>query len=294
MLRRTGEERALDLTACRTFRRFGNVSDEREAVRERAGAMRNNETIRIYKYRNLTGKFGREAVEKAISENMLYWQSPLSFNDPFDSIPVLYYGDNERQRRQFYNRGVKAFGGGNRAARRQSQKPMRAMPPRRMEQMLREQWPRWLENSAVTCFSEVADHPLMWGHYADSHKGVCLIFDEIASPQFQWFCFPVEYREARPRVNLTNFANTDTMTAALFHKSAHWSYECEQRMIEWDKTPGYRKFPPKALVGIILGARIPEDDEAFVRGLLAKRPELDVHRAVVDAAEFKLNIVRED
>lgn len=28
----------------------------------------------------------------------------------------------------------------------------------------------------VACFSENANNPTMWGHYADSHKGVCLIF----------------------------------------------------------------------------------------------------------------------
>ncbi|OWQ98252.1 DUF2971 domain-containing protein [Sphingopyxis witflariensis] len=256
--------------------------------------MRNDGTLRLYKYRNLLGEFGRASIEQAISGNKLFWQSPSSFNDPFDSLPVLYFGDNESQRKQFRGRAAAAVYGGPRVERRKREREMRAVPPLQMEKALRDQWPQWLRDSAATCFSEVPDHPLMWGHYADSHKGVCLIFDEIANDKIQWFGFPVEYKEERPRVNLTKFNNPEIMMSALFHKSAHWSYEREHRMIEWAKPPGYRAFPPQALVGIILGASISDDDEAFVRGLLAKRPALEVYRTAIDAVEFKLNIIREE
>lgn len=133
----------------------------------------------------------------------------------------------------------------------------------------------------------------MWGHYADSHKGICLIFDEIANEHTQWFAFPVEYKNARPRVNLTMFKDTDVMMSALFHKSVHWEYEREHRMMKWRSPSGYLDFPPKAFVGVILGAKITENDEKFVRDLLIKRPTLEVYRASIDELEFKLNIVRE-
>ena len=250
-------------------------------------------TIRLYKYRSLAGQFGREAVERAILQNQLYWQSPEAFNDPFDCLPVLYFGDNERERRQFRARAAAKVFGGPRQQRRRRQREMGAVPPQQMERVLREQWPRWLAESAIACFSEVPDNPLMWGHYADSHKGFCLIFDEIATEQAQWFGFPVEYKEIRPRVNLTKFSDPDVMMSALFHKSAHWSYEREHRMMEWHRPPGYRSFPPQALAGVILGAKMSEDDIAFVSGLLARRPELEIFQASVDDIEFKLNIVRQ-
>jgi hypothetical protein len=62
-------------------------------------------------------------------------------------------------------------------------------------------------------------------------------------------------------------------------------------MFAWNGAPGYRNFPARLLKGIILGARIREDDEAFVRELLVNRRDLRVFRAEIDAAEFKLNIV---
>lgn len=35
----------------------------------------------------------------------------------------------------------------------------------------------FLENSNVACFSEIKDNFLMWSHYANRHRGICLEFD---------------------------------------------------------------------------------------------------------------------
>lgn len=256
--------------------------------------MRDEQCIQIYKYRSLSGQYGREAIERALTHNELYWQSPVEFNDPFDCTPVLYLGDNAAQRKEFYARAAaQVYNGQPRTTRRRHRRGMDVVPAAHMEERLRHAWGQWLSASAIACFSEVHDHPLMWGHYADSHKGVCLIFDEIANDQTQWFAFPVAYQEARPRVNLARFNDPKVMMQALLLKNNHWSYEREQRMIAWHDAPGYRNFPARLLKGIILGAKIGEDDEAFVRGLLANRPDLRVLRAEVDAAEFKLNMVLE-
>ena len=254
--------------------------------------MRNNHCIKIYKYRSLSGEHGREAIENAVKRNELYWQSPSEFNDPFDCAPVLYFGDNDHQRKKFYARATAAvYHNQTRTARRQHRRNIGTVPPAEMEKQLREAWGGWLTNSAIACFSEVHDHPLMWGHYADSHKGVCLIFEEFADDQAEWFAFPVAYQAARPRVNLTCFNDPQVMMQALLLKSNHWSYEREQRMIAWNKAPGYRDFPVQSLTGIILGAKISEANEAFVRSLLPERPDLQLFRAEIDATAFKLEVV---
>jgi hypothetical protein len=254
--------------------------------------MRNDQCTRIYKYRSLSGQYGREAIERALTRNELYWQSPAEFNDPFDCIPVLYFGDDAAERKGFHARAVaRIYNGQPRAVRRRHRRRMDRAPTARMEERLRDAWGKWLSASAITCFSEVHDHPLMWGHYADSHKGVCLIFEEIANTQTQWFAFPVAYQESRPRVNLTRFNDVKVMMQALFLKNDHWAYEREQRMVAWKEAPGYRNFPAQLLKGIIFGAKIRKDDETFVRELLANRSDLRVFRAEIDDVEFKLNIV---
>ena len=253
--------------------------------------MRNEQCIAIYKYRSLTGQYGRESVERAIINNELYWQSPLQFNDPFDCLPKLYFGDDGDQRKAFYTRASKkVFEGQTRASRRRHRRNMIKMPASLMEDYLKEAWQKWLRDSAVACFSEVNDHPLMWGHYADSHGGVCLAFQEVCEDDAEWFSFPVIYQSARPRVNLTEMGDPKIMKEALFLKSDHWSYELEQRMFAWNVAPGYKTFPARSLKGVILGARIKSEDEEFIRSLISKRPELDLFRAEMDPDEFKINI----
>lgn len=64
-------------------------------------------------------------------------------------------------------------------------------------------------------------------------------------------------------------------------------------MIEVGGEPGYRRFEASLLQGIILGAKIKDADEDFIRKLLARRQGLRVFRAEIDPDDFRLNIVPE-
>ena len=47
-------------------------------------------------------------------------------------------------------------------------------------------------NAYMTCFSKIYFNSAMWGHYADNHKGVCLIFDHSLIDSFQENVIDVE------------------------------------------------------------------------------------------------------
>ncbi len=254
--------------------------------------MRDSQCVELFKYVNLSRDVGKLAVEQAVIKNQIYWASPDSFNDPFDCIPVLNFGKSDDERRRFYRRVAKqTHPNSPRRYRRAEAQKMAKVPPKQMEADLCAQWERWISNTAVTCFSEIPDHPLMWGHYGNCHRGVCLGFQEIADIDIGWFGFPVEYQDERPQVNLTSFDKEESAIQALCVKSAHWSYEREHRMIDWDGGAGLRAFPPDQLKSVILGAKISSDDEQFVRSLVAKKPRLLLYRAEIDESEFKLNVV---
>src|SRR5262249_27057848 len=75
------------------------------------------------------------------------------------------------------------------------------------------------------CLTTKPDCPLMWGHYADHHRGVCLEFD-AHSPDFRK-AIEVDYSAEYPKYSLAE--RTDISP---FHsKSADWSYEQEYRLI---------------------------------------------------------------
>lgn len=115
-----------------------------------------------------------------------------------------------------------------------------------------------LRNYGIICFSEKPDDILMWSHYANNHKGICLEFtaekgSELANPQLNQ---KVEYLDEYPKLKITDFVNDDPTIAskkAMWSKAKIWEYEQEWRMInqEGGRTFGF----PGRLSGIIFGLK---------------------------------------
>jgi hypothetical protein len=144
------------------------------------------------------------------------------------------------------------------------------------------------DNVGILSLSEIPDHELMWAHYADTHRGFVLCFDEQHSffnrrrsenDEF-YFVRKVHYSDD-PAVSLATIDGD----ALLVTKGTKWSYEKEWRMLVplRDATRSLKiggdtvylfAFPPEALRGIILGAYTTPTIEASVRNLLNNRREL--------------------
>lgn len=244
----------------------------------------------LYKYRSLSGEFGRLAAKDAILHGRMHWQSPVSFNDPMDCKPVFVFGSDANSRVEFRKRVVASQRGKKpRQERRRVLKKLQKQGKNEFEQRMTVQWDSFMQNSAVACFSKTNDNPLLWAHYAASHTGICLIFGNAIGPD-PWFGFAVEYQEKRPKVDLTTFRKTETYKRALLTKSSDWSYEKEIRMTDWNKGSGYRPIPDGMLRGVILGARIEQDDREFMLGLLERKPTLEKFQAEIDKEHFRINI----
>lgn len=85
----------------------------------------------------------------------------------------------------------------------------------------------------IICMSADWQNTLMWGHYADNHRGVCLVFD---CNEALWQ--PVEYQnERRPTPKTFGKNSYREMDEADFRKLAlmksnQWIYENEYRRFE--------------------------------------------------------------
>lgn len=249
----------------------------------------------FYRYRSLSGG-SAEYVERTVCHSELYFPAPSSFNDPFDCRPCFSFDATSDEMQRYY-RGVlqRHLPQLNRAQRRQEAKnklkdperdPRNPETLRRVQEMHTEQI---TEKIGVLCLSTVRDDILMWSHYADSHRGICLEFDG----HFPFFAaaHKVEYEEARPRINPFRQTKDQMMTAALLTKSKHWDYEREWRIIHYSEGPGVYRFPEEALTGIILGAHISEETQAKVLGWIEGRSKpVKLYRATADVTAFKVNI----
>jgi len=213
---------------------------------------------RLYKYRPVN-----EFLFKILSDKAIYHAGKDSFNDPLDGINAykldftledintffLKLGVNEpdlEKRQRKHRQLVDVFG----------------VKLDRFEEIFKRQF---IEGSiadfGISCFTTKNDNFLMWSHYADNHKGVCLEFDFskeidlLSSGQLDvtdsyMLCFrKVNYSGAVPVVNIKEiFAER---FSPVYHKAKSWEYEDEYRSIRPDVGP--YPFHPPCLQGVYVG-----------------------------------------
>ncbi len=145
------------------------------------------------------------------------------------------------------------------------------------------------EKIGLLCLSEVPNDLLMWSHYADSHRGVCLVFDW--QTEFFGKAQAVIYQRKRPSLNPILQSYEQMLNHALLTKSDHWQYEREWRIFHYKQGAGVYLFPAQALIGIILGSQISPENRAQVVGWVGNRASpITLYQALVSDVEFAVNI----
>lgn len=90
----------------------------------------------------------------------------------------------------------------------------------------------------VCCFSSTYDNPLLWSHYGDQHKGLCIGYNLTRNPEPR--LHKVAYGGSRiVPTSLISRAVTDRDLASLelldqyilLRKASHWRYEREWRLL---------------------------------------------------------------
>lgn len=218
----------------------------------------------FYKYRPLSAE-SLDFTRRIIVENELYWSSPLNFNDPFDSFPShRVIGDNRKKKSEF-RRVIKKFQPDmSRNDRRLLSRRATARTNTEIEEDMMSRQNLMNQMTGVCCLTTKCDNILMWSHYADSHKGLCLRFRTqsrfypkiFTSDLYFELAFPVIYSINRPMINIVDPVRDNLVDELFLTKADIWKYEEEWRLINHTDGPGIYKYPPDRLDGIILGANI--------------------------------------
>lgn len=134
----------------------------------------------------------------------------------------------------------------------------------------------------IFSLSGVPDHPLMWAHYAEDHKGLCLGFEVTDGSALadDERCLHVEYSDSLPkmgegfrhelRISLDDRGQLKTTSriafsdpavrAAISTKGSEWEYEREWRYVE----PVAGEFDwPGPIVEITFGLRCPQERREY-------------------------------
>ncbi len=176
-------------------------------------------------------------------------------------------------------------------------------------QQLELDWENKLRRFRLLSLCAERNNPLLWSHYADSHRGVAFEFDASCTKNTSFqIAKPVKYQKRAPRIisrkvfiesviGLADQPDVGTYPLILT-KSVEWSYEKEWRIVlmteEGEKSLySDLMFFPGSLRKIFLGCRNSiRDQRAIERLATGDFAHVEIHRARQSRSNFGLKFDR--
>jgi hypothetical protein len=164
---------------------------------------------------------------------------------------------------------------------------------------------RFRHHPLIVSLSSDGLRPLMWSHYADSHRGLCLHLNGGLAP---WFVAqPVHYSRTFPAIEVPvpPERNAELIEKTLLYKDEDWSYEQEFRVLgpiddEDENNRSLRAYgvtfdrewmtvPPETVTGITLGAEMPvATRQELIAEIRAARPSFTFKQARLSNSSFAI------
>ena len=230
----------------------------------------------IYKFRDWNHSYNRDTLLK----QELYFSSPKDFNDPFDCRITKRYEllETKEKKDQFVNtlliENFEKFNSNIEGL--MHKMDVRLTDPEKIQQeyealtfAAHDQW------YGVLCFSSYWNNILMWSHYANYHKGICIGFYEKKLREGVGVCSGgmVTYNTEIPVIDPLETDAVKEMFLTTQSKAAVWKYESEYRITKlfWDETEPHLinriiNYPINAIAEVILGlAILPEHKTEVVK-----------------------------
>ena len=203
------------------------------------------------------------------------FSQPSILNDPFEALPC-FTGYREHLRQDLIRQRVEKFGPESATVALDILDLMIDAQLHAIPEALGEHF-------GVLSLSRTRSSLLMWGHYADSHHGFVIGFDdsniffEPGNGKAIDGLRPVKYSKQRARIpgaglrQLTTGQLNTANEGWFFTKSCDWKYEEEMRILAMPKAADVTiptddgcdiclfKFPPAAVVEVILGMQMPPE-----------------------------------
>ena len=232
-----------------------------------------NGVDRLYHYQ----KFNAKHLQNTLVKGLVRFARPSDFNDPWDCKPVFSVPEDEKPREalvQWMAAASEKHGTPLDPDERERRVQKLIADPHRLRRMMDEAGPEMQrqmdERYRVYCLTTKPDCQLMWAHYADHHRGVCL---EINVGQFDLCAaIQVQYREMYPTFRLDD----DQDLSPLYTKSFDWKYEDEYRLIAQEEHGSFDhptlktedQFYKLPLGSLASRARASEEDRRTIRTIV--------------------------
>lgn len=161
----------------------------------------------------------------------------------------------------------------------------------------------WIPTLSVCCFSKNNNNILMWSHYANDHKGVCLEFDVPDDDKdLKKDLIEVVYnneltvidnikRDEKGHVKI----RMDTDGKFLKTKFKHWEYEEELRKYikcKEENKSGKEEYYIGNLTAIYFGKNTSNDDIGLVKHNSKHINSLNYYQVDLDTSTMKMGIIK--
>lgn len=276
-----------------------------------AGASAPNGLFKFFRYGTDQHK---QRIHRLLEYNEIYFSTRNELNDPFE-IKVGLAPDPDRkkavkalrksaflgakQNKRPWREAVKAQERAGRADLETSYRNLQDLHNARLE-----------KEAFILCFCGTRKNILMWSHYADGHKGLCVHFNTKVRPILG--ALAVKYQRDYP---ISHFPSEspgqehDFLEKSVLSKSHRWRYEKEYRLFSlrmgdhrtawwldllWsprnDRTAHKAFLPRNAISGITIGASMPPTDrDSLIAFCRSKRPDIRIEIARVSDSRYSLH-----
>lgn len=208
-----------------------------------------------------------EFLIKSLEDETIGLSSPTTFNDPFD-CPIIELLDSSEKVaaliRQAYNDCLKiACFSSNTKLPYSDEKTQK----------------RIQEEKQCGSMPEYTNE-LMWAHYADSHKGVCIKYHfpttltRLADGKDRVMCYFKDVNYSSQDLHQYSGKDSINLYDAFFLKGEKWAYENELRLLLFDINgrPGFHSITAKNCIeAVYFGLKCPQKHRDKIRDLLKDR-----------------------
>lgn len=169
-----------------------------------------------------------------------------------------------------------------------------------------------VQGYCVLSMSEECDHTLLWSHYADQHRGICIQYartpesvfcNELSRPvRYRKHYFSIDHSDYQVFLKSTVYSDKSSgyqngynlLTNSIFTKAEQWFYEKEWRVAKLFPQPakGFNLKLDTPVLSVIFGCLTPKEDKDYVKELLGEK--VKYYQAWKQKMDHGLEVIPED
>lgn len=255
----------------------------------------------LYKYRSLQKERAWKHTLDIIEHNRIYFANIRDFNDPFDCLPKMEMANTYRPIKEIVKHNYPEMPRHERRYKEAELKRQFSRGGHGLVDLASGDSIYPDHGVGVLCLANKANNFLMWSHYADSHRGVCLRF----KTEYGIFehAREVIYSNERPVIGSYTHSPDEAVRAALLTKADFWAYEEEWRVLSHPGAleglppgPGIANLPLGLLDAVIMGVNISNQDKDYIIKIInilnngRNNSYINIFSTTLDKNYYKVNI----